>query len=526
MYDFQDGCSPGDDVHVFKSIELSHEVFPGAICSVRVSELENDGGKSKIVDEIGASLSQPQVRWLMLPMCDTPEDVATFKDIVNSIDKSWLTKHGQLQIICETPRCLSNLDAMLASHPEIAGVVIGGGDFSRFAQMDVQTLTSFLRWDVLITCLSHQRFAIDSPLLAIDTQGEAYFKSSAQAGMRAAVVLHPAQVESCHESFSPRLQDVKATLPEVDVWMNQRRTGYRRGTFDEFVGPPHMKLMEHVARYSAEICSKPTFTMKVGTVLVHSLKHFFGTTPSASSLLEPMLTFLALGVSAHPNPSRLILNIGSFDCKWESAAETGGKFTVPSITEASFVMTRVLHRRITSTGKMVTTSRVVVLDAQHEPQFSFVRKLLEEPIPLDTSTKADESWLAAAEDLPAHIALGDVLARAGPVVEERSVATPDIRTHAKFCTLLGYDAPVHHTETPTVPSALHLACHQIFGATEAPLRLSDVTFHAQMKPGQGCTAAVHADLAIPGSYISVLRVADGEAAGKVLSTVSFEQASH
>ena len=112
------------------------------------------------------------------------------------------------------------------------------------------------------------------------------------------------------------------------------------------------------------------------------------------------------------------------------------------------------------------------------------------------------------------------------MVEERSVATPDISTHAKFCTLLGYDAPVHHTETPTVPSALHLACHQIFGATEAPLRLSDVTFHAQMKPGQGCTAAVHADLAIPGSYISVLRVADGEAAGKVLSTVSFEQASH
>ena len=248
VYDFQDGCAPGDDVHVFKSIELSHKVFPGSICSVRVSELENDGGKSKIIEEIGASLSQAQVRWLMLPMCDTPDDVATFKDIVNSIDKSWLTTHGQLQIICETPKCLFNLDDMLASHPEIAGVVVGGGDFSRFAQMDVQTLTTLLRWDVLNTCLRHQRFTMDSPILGIDSKNDGYFKSSALAGMRSAVVLHPTQVESCNESFSPRLQDVKATLPEVDVWMNQRKTGYRRGTGDDFVGPPHMKQMEHVAR--------------------------------------------------------------------------------------------------------------------------------------------------------------------------------------------------------------------------------------------------------------------------------------
>jgi len=142
-------------------------------------------------------------------------------------------------------------------------------------------------------------------------------------------------------------------------------------------------------------------------------------------------------------------------------------------------MARVLHRRMTSTGKMITTSHVVVLDAQHQPQFSFVRKLLEEPIPLDT--KSDKSWLTAAGDLPAHITLGEMLARAGPVVDERSVATPDITTHATFCTLLGYDAPVHHTETPTIPSALHLACHQIFG-------LPDLRRNGDATSAQRCDA--------------------------------------
>ena len=304
----------------------------------------------------------------------------------------------------------------------------------------------------------------------------------------------------------------------MELWIKERKTGYRRGTGNDFIGPPHMRQMLWTAQYLAEICSKPNYRMKTGE-LGGSLKEFFGRTPSVGSLLEPMLPFLSLGVAAHPNHSRLILNLGSSDCKWELAS--GDEQKLPWRRNTQLVTTRVLNRRTTSKCKMITTVRIVVLDTKHREQFSFVRKLLEEPIPLDSKT--DESWAVPHEGVPPRIALEDVLARAGSVVDEHSAMTPDIATHAEFCSLMGYDAPVHHTETPTVPSTLHLACHQIFGANDEALQLSNVTYHAQMKPSLSCIASVYADVAAPGSYISVLRVAEGEVAGQVLSTVIFSK---
>ena len=45
VYDFQDGCPPGEDINVFESIKRSDRVFPGSVCSVRLIELqcENTG---------------------------------------------------------------------------------------------------------------------------------------------------------------------------------------------------------------------------------------------------------------------------------------------------------------------------------------------------------------------------------------------------------------------------------------------------------------------------------------------------
>ena len=107
VYDFQDGCRPGKEANVFESIKQSHHVFPGSTCKVRVKELECEGtGEShelQVLEQICASLSQLQVQWLQLPMFNTTQDVQRYVDIVNNIDPNWLTKHGQLQVICETP---------------------------------------------------------------------------------------------------------------------------------------------------------------------------------------------------------------------------------------------------------------------------------------------------------------------------------------------------------------------------------------------------------------------------------------
>ena len=40
IYEFQDGCRPGEEVNIFESIKISYHVFPGSTCTVRVKNLE------------------------------------------------------------------------------------------------------------------------------------------------------------------------------------------------------------------------------------------------------------------------------------------------------------------------------------------------------------------------------------------------------------------------------------------------------------------------------------------------------
>ena len=531
VYDFQDGCRPGEEGNVFESIKRSRQVFPGSVCAVRVKELEceytGESHEPEVLDQIIASLSQPQVRWLQLPMCNTIDDVQQYVDIVNDVDRNWLAEHGQLQIICETPWCQKNLDDVLADHQDVAAVIVGGGDYSRYAQMDLTKMTELLRWDVLNACLRHGRFAIDSPTLGVTTDKSSHFEEGRAAGMRSSLVLHPSLVENCNATFSPSLDEIQRMLPDIDQWMRTGATGYRRGSGADFIGPPHLKQMVWKAKYSGKICSKPTFVKKIDHLL-SGLKQSFRFSPSAGSIMDPMLPLLALGASAHPAHHRLIANLGCSECKWgRGSMDEHGNLRPNLLDAAKSVCTNVLHRKMTRAGKMIVTSEVEILDEKHQPQLSYVRKFLEEPTPYDE--RDDNSWSAeASKAMPMRITASNAIARAGRTVSENVVTAPNEGMHEQFCALLSYDAPLHHTNLPTIPSTLHLACHQIYAddrrSSAKPIHISDVTYHAQLKPNQLCRCTVYRDLdGGKGSYISILRAVDEEMNdAQILSSLLFD----
>ena len=102
---------------VVEGLGLAHITYPNMKLSVRVTELERDEtheSGSTILDELSVSIKQKQVYWIMLPMCDSADDVKEYINMINHIDPSWLTQHGGLQIICETPLGLKNLHDMLS----------------------------------------------------------------------------------------------------------------------------------------------------------------------------------------------------------------------------------------------------------------------------------------------------------------------------------------------------------------------------------------------------------------------------
>ena len=233
-------------------------------------------------------------------------------------------------------------------------------------------MTDLLRWDVLKFCLRHGRFAIDSPTLGITTKKSSHCEQGSAAGIRALLVLHPSIVESCNTNFSSCLDKVKRVRPDDDRWVQSGATGYKRGSGADFSWPPHLKKMAWTSKNSSKICSKLTFFNKVDH-LVSDQKQTFRFSPSAGSIIDPILTFLALGDVYQPVHRRMIANLGSSESRWEyGSIDEKGNLRPDLLESAKSVQTHLVHRKMTSAGKMIVTSKVEILDEMHRPQLSYV----------------------------------------------------------------------------------------------------------------------------------------------------------
>ena len=178
----------------------------------------------------------------------------------------------------------------------------------------------------------------------------------------------------------------------------------------------------------------------------------------------------------------------------------------------------------------------IVLAEQYTPELR--DKIVSLRDELKTSGKQGVGWAefykrvkdgSSSSDMliPEHVTLMNIEARLGQVVvSEQAVNSPSLHSHSLFCNLMGYDAPLHHTTDPTIPSTLHLSCHQIFCSNSESsgyhhLELRDVTYHEKMKPEKQLSSTIYDDISQTGSYISVLRAISEDGTSEILSTVSF-----
>ena len=80
----------------------------------------------------------------------------------------------------------------------------------------------------------------------------------------------------------------------------------------------------------------------------------------------------------------MIANLGSSESRWEyGSIDEKGNLRPDLLESAKSVQTHLVHRKMTSAGKMIVTSKVEILDEMHRPQLSYVWKLLKEPTPYD-----------------------------------------------------------------------------------------------------------------------------------------------
>ncbi len=144
-------------------------------------------------------------------------------------------------MLVETPFGLHNLDGILHAHPEIHACIVGAGDYFRFVQGSKDTCLPMLRWEVLNACLRHRRFPIDAPTFSLNLTDvlPEYIQGVKDAGYRSAVLLHPVQSPYVNNMLTETDAARKDHHKKARAWMSGRETGYRRGSGDNFVGPPH-----------------------------------------------------------------------------------------------------------------------------------------------------------------------------------------------------------------------------------------------------------------------------------------------
>jgi hypothetical protein len=494
-----------------------------------VTELERDRNGT-IHEELTIALKQKQVNWLMLPMCDETQDVLEYIDMINNINPHWLKSYGSLQIICETPRCLHNLDDMLAAVPEIEGVIVGGGDYFRFvhaASDDI--ILPQLRWSVLNACLRHGRFPVDTPPLSLgikDGVALKHFKSAADSGFRSGIILHPSQTKHANQIFSPSPSQVAECTELTRPWLEKRETGYKRNSGYDFIGPPHMKKYLWNLRYGEEILAKKVnhleevdasivqpvweiFNIVIGRGTQKQLMrnkeskgktdketHDLEVSNSNSNFLNTLM-LIALASRCHPRNNDLLANLGySNICHYDHSK---------SFKDASAVASQIIGRKSTSSGNIIVTTNIQIIDKMNQTICQLDRKLMEKKFDfdnhaneglyshiLDSNNNNSNNNLITAPVVSSSEELfdkritaeriQDLLNKADLLESPTKFISVSEAVHKEFCKLLKLDAALHHLGgTSTVPSTLHLSHHNLTNTDIESMKLKNVTFQAPMK---------------------------------------------
>jgi citrate lyase beta subunit len=485
VFDFQDGCAPGHEEFVYRGLERAHITYPGKDISVRLTDLDDPDADNRIPAEIAAALGAANCFWLMLPMCNDADDVARYIEIIGSIDSTWLSEKGRLQLIVETPQCLENLSRILVKHPEISGVIVGLADFGRFAQMDRTELHKRLAWHVLNACLAHRRFPIDTASLSMAVSEDVVRQTFAH-GMRGQAVLHPANTSITNQGLTPTKSEAMKHLEQVESWVSSGACGYVMGSGGDFIGPPHMRqqrwIVQHYAAHVAGLHSHvySIDSSDLSASLSRVLQAFAEDTGAYASPKSPSASMaIVLSLAAcHDDHSRLVANLGYANISMPAG---GGV----AVHEMRWVLTQDLERRRTRSGhRDVLVQQVTLLDGEYNPLLTFARSILEEQ-PFDTVLDELDGCLQGR--LPSADVYKQLnQAPFSPVGEQevRSFRAPTLEVHREYCVILGLDAPIHDRgERSGIPSTLHLLCHQL---PNQSFRIESCAFRSPMFPETEC----------------------------------------
>ena len=203
------------------------------------------------VNSIGTGLTMEDLRsvvvkgldGVMLAKTETGSDVTRVTKMLSLVEKHSRLPPKSVKLIplIESARGVENAFDIATSSDRIVGVAFGAGDYYRDLGRDVSTVSEeenellYARSRIVNTGRAAGVQAIDTPFLGLLVDREAFLrevKLAVRLGFKGKQCVHPSQIESINESFSPTREEVSHALRIVDAFGRAQQRGLAAISFE------------------------------------------------------------------------------------------------------------------------------------------------------------------------------------------------------------------------------------------------------------------------------------------------------
>ncbi|MDE2939726.1 MAG: CoA ester lyase [Chloroflexota bacterium] len=258
MVDLEDSVPPGEKV---AARAVAAEWIPrlrqaGQRVMVRVNSL--DTGLTR--DEIAALIS-PHLYGVSVGKTESAEDLRAIEGIISPLEIGANLEAGHVNLIpwIESARAIVNVNEMAAALVRTVAIAFGAEDYTN--DMGIQRTDNgeevyHARSTVAIAARAAGIASLDSPYVAFrNPEGLRKDAGAArQMGYTGKFAIHPAQVETINEVFSPNPEDVAYARRVMEAWQEAEANG--RGSLsldDKMVDVPVVKRAQNLLAQVDEI---------------------------------------------------------------------------------------------------------------------------------------------------------------------------------------------------------------------------------------------------------------------------------
>ena len=216
---------------------LSQLAATGMPVIPRVNSLDT----GRTADDLAAVVG-PDIYGISIGKIRTAADIAGVSALVANLERQRRLPVGRLRLLpwLETAEAIVNCDAICRASERLIGVAFGGEDFTNdlgVERLEDETQVLFARSKLCISARAAQLLALDTPYFKLrDPEGLRANSTAAKSlGFKGKFAIHPDQIATINECFSPSPAEVAHAERVVAAYEDAERHGRASTSLDGWV---------------------------------------------------------------------------------------------------------------------------------------------------------------------------------------------------------------------------------------------------------------------------------------------------